>query len=95
MCILQSKNKKKKKKKKKAKSRKQEEAPKIKIEEIDEEDDVEVEYVQETLDIDASDPAYLEFQKIFETFKVWWEPAHLLTGIELCDFSIVNYCKCI
>lgn len=32
--------------------------------------DVEVEYIQEKLDLDMSDPAYRQFSRIFEAFKI-------------------------
>ncbi|XP_060605446.1 splicing factor 3B subunit 2-like [Ruditapes philippinarum] len=67
----ESKNKKKKKKKKKAKQNrklKQTEKP-IEPQQQDE-PDVQVEYVQEQLDLDPTDPNYFIFSKIFETFKI-------------------------
>ena len=76
-----SKGKKKNKKKKKKKNRPEEwarqaaeaERKRHEAEEAAKENtagDVEVEYIQEKLELDMSDPAYRQFSRIFEAFKI-------------------------
>ncbi|XP_070577299.1 splicing factor 3B subunit 2-like [Ptychodera flava] len=70
----ESKNKKRKKKKKKRKERQREEQMRREAEmanrEDEEEDNVDVEYVPEDLSAELKDPAFLQFHKIFEAFKL-------------------------
>ncbi|XP_076442463.1 uncharacterized protein LOC143281241 isoform X2 [Babylonia areolata] len=68
----ESKSKKKKKKKKAKKNRFQDQKAKQnnKTPEKNPEEEVNIEYVQEQLELDPSDPNYHTFAKIFETFKI-------------------------
>ena len=73
-----SKGKKKNKKKKKKKNRPEEwarqaaeaERRRLEAEEESKIEDVEVEYIQEKLDLDLSDPMHRQFSRIFEAFKI-------------------------
>jgi len=69
----QSKNKQRKKKKKRRKARARLEQERnernLELQREAEPDDVEVEYVTEAVHI--NNPAYAEFNRIFEAFKVW------------------------
>merc|ERR1711953_915205 len=49
--------------------KKEEEERKVKKEK-DDEPDIEVEYIQDNLELDMSDPNYRTFSKIFEVFKI-------------------------
>ncbi|XP_076064562.1 splicing factor 3b subunit 2 isoform X2 [Oratosquilla oratoria] len=65
--------KKKKKKKKKGRNRFQEQQGKEKPEKNKKEsvdNDIEIEYIAETIDLDMSDPMHRHFAKIFETFRI-------------------------
>ncbi|KAL4237418.1 Splicing factor 3B subunit 2 [Mactra antiquata] len=68
----ESKNKKRKKKKKKAKKNRalRQQTQKQIVPPVVAEPDVLVEYVQEQLDLDPTDPNYFTFSKIFEAFKI-------------------------
>ncbi|XP_054265600.1 splicing factor 3B subunit 2-like [Macrosteles quadrilineatus] len=75
-----SKNKRKKKRKKRAKQQKKLEAEKQKVSQKDdskskdksdkENEDVEIEYIQETLGLHQLEPMYRQFARIFETFRI-------------------------
>ncbi|KAH9505181.1 Splicing factor 3B subunit 2 [Bulinus truncatus] len=67
----ESKNKRRKKKKKKARKNRFEQQKKMKKKEKKSKaPDVQIEYVQEQLELDPSDPSYHTFAKIFEAFKI-------------------------
>ncbi|XP_052697192.1 splicing factor 3B subunit 2-like [Crassostrea angulata] len=66
----ESKNKKRKKKKKKAKKNRLLQQQQNKEPDTPTEDDVQVEYVQEQLELDPTDPNYFTFTKIFDAFKI-------------------------
>jgi splicing factor 3B subunit 2 len=66
----ESKNKKRKKKKKRAKNRFGVTEHPVREEMVVEETPVDVEYVQERVDIDLTDPNFAQFARIFETFKI-------------------------
>lgn len=73
----QTKNKRKKKRKKKAKQQKQQQSvengrskQKQDTDKPKEEDDIEVEYIQETLGLHQLEPVYRQFARIFETFRI-------------------------
>merc|ERR1719319_1898816 len=59
------------------------------------EPDVEVEYIQETLDLDPTDPMYKTFSKIFEAFKIqdpeeFKKVPKLLEDDDMLDDEVVN-----
>ncbi|KAK3587750.1 hypothetical protein CHS0354_042705 [Potamilus streckersoni] len=67
----ESKNKKRKKKKKKTKrNHQQQEHQKKPAQEKNPEEDVQIEYIHEQLDLDPMDPNYFTFARIFEAFKI-------------------------
>lgn len=68
----ESKNKKRKKKKKAKKNRQAQQKPTNLRKQVEKktEEDVQIEYIQEQLELDPSDPNYHTFAKIFENFKI-------------------------